>query len=138
MPPLNIPNRSRNTAQVNIVPLVDVLIVLIFFFLITMQFKDVKLLDITPPKLESAGTFTNKNTLLVGLKKDGKYIYNTLEVSLEDLEEALRKEAQYDAFKPLIIYADKEVPLKYMTSVMDTSKKAGLQKVRLQIQNISN
>ena len=45
--------RPDRSFGVNIVPLVDVLIVLIFFFLITMQFRDHQRVEITPPKMEA-------------------------------------------------------------------------------------
>ena len=65
-------SRPKRKAEVNIVPLVDVLTVLIFFFLLTMQFKEIYAVDITPPKMESSsllrkssvsGTFLNRLTI---------------------------------------------------------------------------
>jgi len=40
-----IPKRRRRKAEINIVPLVDVLVVLIFFFLVSMQFRNLNLLN---------------------------------------------------------------------------------------------
>ncbi len=50
-----IPKRRRRKAEINIVPLVDVLVVLIFFFLVSMQFRNLTLLNLTLPKIETAG-----------------------------------------------------------------------------------
>lgn len=50
---MNILHRKRRRrAEINIVPLVDVLTSLIFFFLLTMQFKEIYAVDITPPSHE--------------------------------------------------------------------------------------
>jgi biopolymer transport protein ExbD len=47
--------RRRNKASINIIPLMDVLTILIFFFLVSMQFKEMTTLNLTLPKIESAG-----------------------------------------------------------------------------------
>ena len=54
---MNILHRKRRRrAEINIVPLVDVLTSLIFFFLLTMQFKEIYAVDITPPSMKSSPT----------------------------------------------------------------------------------
>ena len=47
--------RRQRKLYVNIVPLVDVLTVLLFFFIVTMQFKEIKVLNITMPEIKTAG-----------------------------------------------------------------------------------
>ena len=62
-----IPKRRRRKAEINIVPLVDVLVVLIFFFLVSMQFRNLTLLNLTLPKIETAGKEKPAESLQIGV-----------------------------------------------------------------------
>lgn len=123
-------NKERPKVGINIVPLVDVLIVLIFFILMTMQFKNLNVLDITPPKMETAGENKVPDDLLVGIDTEGGFFFNNNPVTQEELAEALMGANKQQS---VLVLADEDAALKYMTTVMDASRKAGLEKVRLQV-----
>jgi biopolymer transport protein ExbD len=130
--PLYTPRRRRQPI-INIVPLVDVLIVLIFFFLMTMQFRDAQSLDITPPKMDTAGTDEPSQRLVVNVDKTGKYFVNSKEVTGDELVAALNDAAaKQGADLSVLIFADQDTPLKNVTFVMDESRKLKLEKIRLQ------
>ena len=125
-----LPKKSRAGREINIVPLVDVLIVLIFFILMTMQFKSHNMLDITPPKMETAGQSKPDNEVKVGIKKAGEYYFNDTLVSEKELIDELMG---VDSEKSVLVFADQESELLHTAFVMDASRKAGLKKVRLQV-----
>lgn len=129
---LYIPRRRRKP-DINIVPLVDVLTVLIFFFLMTMQFRGQKTLDITPPKMDTAGPSSPNVRLVVGIDKTGKYFLNSTEISQTQLEAELQKAAaDHGNDTTVLLLADQDTPLKNVTFVLDESRKLKLDKVRLQ------
>lgn len=128
-----IVKRRRAKIGINIVPLVDVLIVLIFFFLVTMHFKNTNVLQITPPKVESSGKDNSPQMIVVGIHSNGTYYLNDEELSAENLAAALSLAGKLDQHQPVLIVADEQSALKYMTTVMDASKKAGLDQIRLQV-----
>ena len=124
--------RNRRKAEINIVPLIDVLIVLIFFFLMTMQFRDMNVLDITPPKMETAGESTQSDQLLVAITPDGEYIVDNEPRTEEEVTLIFEEAAQRETKPSILLMADEDVPLKHVTFIMDQSRKAKLEKVRLQ------
>lgn len=124
--------RTRRRTEINIVPLIDVLIVLIFFFLMTMQFRNLNVLNITPPKMETAGKSGEVDQIVIGITTEGQYFLNN-EVADEDEIIAAFSEAARQEEKPnILVQADQDVPLKHVTFVMDESRKVDLGKVRLQ------
>lgn len=132
---LLLPKRNRPKPGINIVPLIDVLIVLIFFILMTMQFRNISTLNISPPKMETAGNDSvAPDSISVAINPEGAYIFNDIIVTQEELEASLLKAAQSNSQQSVLVLADKETALKHMTAVMDASRKAGLEKVRLQVQ----
>lgn len=125
--------RRRLKPIINIVPLVDVLIVLIFFFLMTMHFKNLNVLNITPPKVETAGKNEAPENIIIGLDSDGTFYFNNETLSRDELRQALTLAAQLDKRQSVLVIADEDSLLKNMTTVMDASRQAGLEKVRLQV-----
>ena len=124
--------RKSRKVNINIVPLVDVLIVLIFFFLMTMQFRNISTLNLTLPKIETAGQNRFDRNIIIEIAKDGNFLVNGQRMEMAQLDPALR------ALKPLseditvLIRADEESLLKFLTNIMDTCRKNGLNKIRLQ------
>ena len=124
--------RKRKKTEINIVPLIDVLIVLIFFFLMTMQFKNMDVLNITPPKMETAGKASEVTQLVVAIDTEGQYFINDEPATEEALIQAFKEASEQETPPAVLLMADENVPLKYVTFVMDQTRKAELPKVRLQ------
>ena len=124
--------RRRRQPAINIVPLVDVLTVLLFFFLVTMQFKQVSVLNITAPKIETAGENEVKEQIVIALSPEGEFFYNNSPVTEEALIAAVRLAGQNTPDLPVLLIADEEVPLRHVTKAMDICRSNKLNKIRLQ------
>ncbi|MEX0322521.1 MAG: ExbD/TolR family protein [Puniceicoccaceae bacterium] len=127
-----IPKRRRRKAEINIVPLVDVLVVLIFFFLVSMQFRNLNLLNLTLPKIETAGKEKQLESLQIGVDVEGNYYLNGTLISEERLVEEIQNVAGMSPDTPVLLMADENSLLHKVTFLMDTCRKSGLEKVRLQ------
>ena len=123
---------SRRTPTINIVPLVDVLTVLLFFFLVTMQFKQVTTLNITAPKIETAGENDIKERILIALSPEGQIYLNDQPVEKLQLEAAIKLAGELTPELPILLVADEEVSLKFVTEVMDVCRSNQMNKIRLQ------
>lgn len=127
-----IPKRRRRKAEINIVPLVDVLVVLIFFFLVSMQFRNLTLLNLTLPRVETAGKEQPTDSLQIGVDVEGTFFLNGNPISKERLVEAIQEVARLNPEIPVLLMADENSLLHKVTFVIDACRKAGLEKVRLQ------
>jgi biopolymer transport protein ExbD len=127
-----IPKRRRRKAEINIVPLVDVLVVLIFFFLVSMQFRNLNLLNLTLPKIETAGKEKQLESLQIGVDVEGNYYLNGTLISEERLVEEIQNVSSLSPDTPVLLMADENSLLHKVTFLMDTCRKSGLEKVRLQ------
>lgn len=124
--------RRRRSPAINIVPLVDVLTVLLFFFLVTMQFKQVSTLNITVPKIETAGENEITEQILIALSPEGELYLNDQPLTKEQLQNAVKVAGELTPEMPVLLIADEDVPLKYVTEVMDICRTHQLNKIRLQ------
>ncbi|WP_269526149.1 ExbD/TolR family protein [Coraliomargarita parva] len=129
---MSLVNRRRRPPAINIVPLVDVLTVLLFFFLVTMQFKQVSVLNITVPKIETAGKNEIKEQILIAVSAEGEFFYNDRPVDKEQLEGLVQLAGDTTPDMPVLLIADEDAPLKHVTLVMDLCRSHRLNKLRLQ------
>jgi len=124
--------KRRKRPEMNLVPLIDVLVMLIFFAFVTMQFKSAATLNITLPKVETAGKNEFKGTVTIGIDKDGLVSFNGKAVSDDDLLKLLEEVHNVDKDIPVLIKADETTQLKKLAFVMDACRKTGLNKFSLQ------
>jgi len=128
--------RSRRRPEVNIVPLVDVLMVLIFFFLMTMQFRDQRVLNLDLPDIETAGSSEVRGDLRLIVDPEGNFFLNEQEVDAADLQAALNVAGRADPDRKVLLAAHEETPLRIVTQVMDWCRQANLSAIRLQSREV--
>ena len=124
--------RRQRKLYVNIVPLVDVLTVLLFFFIVTMQFKEIKVLNITMPEIKTAGINQIDEQILIAIDASGGLFYNGISVSNQQLSEALIFTSKMKDDLSILIMADEATELKVITEVMDLCRNNQFNKIRLQ------
>jgi biopolymer transport protein ExbD len=124
--------KRRKKPELMLVPLIDLLTMLIFFAFVTMQFKSGAALNITLPKVETAGKTEFKGSVTIAIDKDGKMEFNGKSATDHDLEALLGAVSKIDVNIPVLIQADETTPLKRLAFVMDTCQKIGLKKFSIQ------
>ena len=127
-----MPERRRYRAEINIIPLMDVLTTLIFFCLAMMQFRAGQALNISLPEITTAGKNTLDRFINISVTKEGTYYYNGKVVAQDELSEILATLGHASDKPPVIIRADENVPLHNITFLMDTCRKTGFEDFRLQ------
>ena len=83
----------KRSPRVDVIPLIDVLMVLILF-LTSMQFQDLRALNVKLPKIDSAGSNKISNQLIVSISKEGKFFLNGNEDDLKQIGKVFRSSAQ--------------------------------------------
>jgi biopolymer transport protein ExbD len=128
----NLYRKRRKRPELNLVPLIDVLVMLIFFAFVTMQFKSAATLNITLPKVETAGKNEFRGTVTIGIDNTGALSFNGKAADEPQLLALLREVKNVDRDIPVLIKADETTPLKKLAFVMDACRKTGLNKFSLQ------
>lgn len=135
--------RRRRKAEINIVPLIDVLTMLIFFFLVTMQFREMATLNLTLPKMETAGKSVFENQVVIAIDKfqkirltildsQGSVVFDKADMQEGELEGVAMRLRELDKDITILIRSDENTPLRLVTMAMDICRKHGLNKIRLQ------
>jgi len=124
--------RKRKRPEMNLVPLIDVLVMLIFFAFVTMQFRTMSTMNLTLPKVETAGKSELKESLTISITKEGTVDFNGRPASMATLAELVRQVGTVTKDITVVIRSDENTPLRYVTEAMDVCRKQGLNRIRLQ------
>jgi biopolymer transport protein ExbD len=124
--------KRRKRPEMNLVPLIDVLVMLIFFSFVTMQFRTLTTMNLTLPKAETAGKSEIKESLTISVSKDGKMEANGKPITLAELEKVAHDIGAVSKDITVLVRADESSELQYALKAMDICRKQGLNKVRLQ------
>ena len=123
---------KRNAPKIDIVPLVDVLMVLIIFFLMSMQFQDLRALNVKLPKIQTAGSNALEGKLIIGIQKNGDLNLNGNSADQSEIEKVMKNISKTTPDTQVLIAADEDSPLKHITNVVDLCRNSGLENFRLQ------
>lgn len=124
--------RRRRRLEMNLLPLIDVLVMLIFFAFVTMQFRSVAALNLTLPKVETAGRNEFSSPIVLGIDRNGVFSLNGNSASESELQSLIGAIAAQSTDVTVLLKVDEDTPVKKMTLAMDLCRKAGLNKIRLQ------
>ena len=128
--------KPRENVEINLASLIDVVFILLLFFVVTTTFTRETQLKVDLPEAAS-GTPPEQTELkqvevLIGA--DGAYSVNgkaLLESNLSNLMAALQKESDSDNSLPLIISADGKTPHQAVITAMDAAGKLGFAHLRI-------
>ncbi len=116
----------------NLLPLIDVLVILVFFAFVTMQFRTPGTLNLTLPKIETAGKNEFRGSITIGIDASGVMRFEERVIEESQLEALLRQVRDINRETPVLIRADETTELRRVAFVMDTCRKVGLARFSLQ------
>ena len=115
-------------AEINITPLVDVMLVLLVIFIITAPLIVPQSMKVTLPKTEAVAQVDDAKNAQLTVLADGQLIFEDQATSLEALGETLRQRAQDPQFQ-LQVQADEKVPYGVVAKVMAVAQGSGANKL---------
>ena len=124
--------KKRKRPELNLVALIDVLVMLVFFSFVTMQFRTMATMNLTLPKVETAGKSELKESITISISKEGGVDVNGHAASMETLDQLVKELGRVSKDITVVIRSDENTPLRFVTQAMDTCRKQGLNKIRLQ------
>jgi len=124
--------RRGIVAEINVTPLVDIMLVLLIIFMLTAHLIAKKAIEVELPRAANA-TSLPPTTLAVTLARDGAVLLEGKPVSVEALRAAVRKAIAKDPKAQAIIVGDKSVPHGRVVWLLDTIKSLGVTTFAIQI-----
>ena len=115
-------------AEINVVPLVDVMLVLLVIFIITAPLLT-NAVKIDLPKASSNSNITKPDHIEFGIREDGSFYWSGEKIEAASLPERFAIEAKKQPQPELHIRADKLAHYELVAQVMSAAAKAGLTRI---------
>ena len=118
--------------EINFIPLIDVLLVIIIFLIVSTTFSKFSELKINLPTADANPVDQKLLPINVTVTKDGQYAINEeilSQNSIDSIEKRLIQIAGDAKDLPVIINADAETPHQSVVNIMEASRRAGLTKI---------
>ena len=114
--------------EINMTPLVDVMLVLLIIFIITVPVMKHSV-NVDLPRATNQPENIKPETVRLSVSADGKYFWNEFEVTEEELFPRLQTEAAKEPQSDLHIRGDKNVRYEFVAQAMAAAQRAGVRKI---------
>jgi biopolymer transport protein ExbD len=128
MEPFLIQTKKRGGFELNVVPLIDVVFVLLIFTILTSSLTKETGVTVDKPQAQSAGEL-NRQSILVAITREGTVHVNERQVDLESLQDVLHRMLAENALGEVVLIADRASNTGLLVNVMDACNLAGAKKI---------
>ena len=115
-------------AEINVTPLVDVMLVLLIIFMITAPMLQ-QGVDVDLPDVKAQTIPDDEGKLVLTVTKDRRYFLGRTEVRFSELRDKIKSNAKVQADKEMYLHADKALPYGDVVEVMAILKDCGVDKL---------
>ncbi len=131
---MNLRPRRRDEIELNLTPLIDVVFLLLIFFMVATTFKHEAQLRVDLPEASSEPTEVPKEILEITINVAGEYFINEQQVvntEPETLRRAIVQAIGNRRDMPVIVRSDARTPFQAVVTVMDVTGKLGMTQLSL-------
>jgi biopolymer transport protein ExbD len=127
---MRITNSPRRRPTVNVTSLIDVMFLLLTFFLVTTQFMDQSALKVELPQMSHSEKVAHEKRFVLNAAADGAMMLDGEPVTFEILREKLAISAsKIDQGGGLVLRADRRLPYGEVMRILDLVRGAGIRRI---------
>ncbi len=134
---MNLRPQRREPLSLNITPLIDIVFLLLIFFMVTATFSHRSQLQLELPDAVGERHSKDEKIITISIAKDGRIAINEntlINNDINTLIQALEKESQGDKSRLIAIHADVDVPFQLAVTAMDAAGQLGFKSIRIATQ----
>jgi biopolymer transport protein ExbD len=125
---------SQESEEINLSPLIDMVFILLIFFIVTTVFVEETGIDVNKPEAASAVDL-EKQSILIALTPKGEVVYGGRDIGVNGVRSLVQRLTRDDPDMPVILQADKAVTTERLVRIIDESKLGGAQVVNISTAN---
>ena len=131
---MRFPRRNRDALEINLTPLIDVVFLLLIFFMVSTTFTKETQLLIELPESSIEETSLEEQVVDISISKRGSIAVNqrlVFDADLDSLVAAITEVSGTKNTVPIVISADAETPHQSVVMVMDAAGRLGFTKIKI-------
>lgn len=135
---MNFRPRQKDEPEINLIPFIDVLLVILIFLMLTTTYSKFTELQLTLPIADTQQQRDRPREIIVAIAADGRYAVNKGAIAgrgVEPITRALAEAAQATPNGIVIISADATAPHQSVITVMEAARRVGLVQITFATQS---
>ena len=135
---MNFRHRRQEEPEINLIPFIDVLLVVLIFLMLSTTYSKFTELQVRLPVADAEAQRNYPKELIVAVSSDGRYMVNKTPVagkSVEAVAVALTAAAKAGAETVIIISADATATHQSVITVMEAARRSGMSQITFATQN---
>ena len=117
---------GRAMSEINVTPMVDVMLVLLIIFMVTAPFMQMGI-EVDLPKAQAQSLDPDENNMILSVSAERKIFLGDTEIPREVLKEKLLSNTRLQADKEIFLQADRSLPYGFVIDIMAILKNAGVE-----------
>ncbi len=119
---------EQGVEQINLAPMIDIIFLLLIFFLLSSSFTSQSGINVKLPKAVTSDSITEDNFIII-ISSENVIYHNDAVLTLEELNQQLQELRGQDI--PVLIKADRRASLGRMVDVWDICRKYGIERINI-------
>ena len=135
---MNFRPRMREEPEINLIPFIDVLLVVLIFLMLTTTYSKFTEMQLRLPVADAQAQRDYPKEVIVAVSSDGRYMVNKVPVegrSVDAVAGALNDAARAGRDSVVIISADAASPHQSLITVMEAARRSGLSQITFATQS---
>lgn len=127
-------HRADDIPEINLVPLIDVVLCLLIFFVVTTTFDARSMLQLQLPSASGEPVAAQVKALSVLVNADGRYFvdeHEVLRTDVDALKQTLQQVAGSDRGRPVLLRADARTPHQAVVTALDALGQLGFRRISI-------
>ena len=123
--------KNKRNIEINVAPLIDVVFLLLIFFMLASEFTDFKTIDMISPNQSKVDQLESNLPLIVNLSEKGVITIDTKEVSFNKLAQTVKDKLNNKKETKIIISTPNETKVNILIKIVDIIRGLGIENIAL-------
>ena len=123
--------KEKKNIEINVAPLIDIVFLLLIFFMLASEFTDFKTIDMVSPSQKNKEINKSDLPIIIELSENGIININSKEVKFNELPGIINKKLNNKKDNKVVVSTPTETKVNVLIKVVDTIRKLGIENIAL-------
>ena len=123
--------KQKKSTEINVAPLIDIVFLLLIFFMLTSEFTDFKTIDMISPNKSNTTIQKSELPIVINLSANGIIEIDNVNVDLMDLSSTVKDKLMNSKNNKVIISTLNETKINLLINIVDAIRSLGIENIAL-------
>lgn len=123
--------KQKKSTEINVAPLIDIVFLLLIFFMLTSEFTDFKTIDMISPNKSNTTIQKSELPIVINLSANGTIEIDNVNIDLMDLSSTVKDKLMNSKNDKVIISTLNETKINLLINIVDSIRSLGIENIAL-------